>query len=220
MSLDEIAAPERTIASTRPPRPTNVPRTVFHVGSGAVALFFLRVLPSREWLMVASALFAASAWTCEISRRMSPRINERLMRLFGPVAHPHEWREVNSATWYATALFIMSLVVPLPAAELGVLVLAVADPTAGFVGRRFGRYRLASGRSIEGALGFAISGTLAAFAWLTITGSEPHATRLVLALVAGFIGAAIELLVSKVDDNLAIPLFTSLAVAAAALVVH
>lgn len=199
-------------------RPTNIARTVFHLAAGAVALFFVRVLPTRGWLIAAASVFALAAWTCEATRRRSPAVNERLMRLFGPVAHAHEWREVNSATWYATALVLMALVVPLPAAEVGVVVLAVADPMAGLVGRRFGRHRLASGRSLEGAAAFVLSGALAAFAWMSVVGSFEGA-RLGLALVAGVAGAAIELLVSKVDDNLAIPLGTSVAVAVAALLV-
>ncbi len=198
-------------------RPANLARTVFHVGSGAVALTFLRVMPSRAWLVGAAAAFAVFAWTCEILRRRSAAVNERLMRFFGPIAHAHEWREVNSATWYATALLLMALVVPLQAAEIGVVVLAMADPMAGFVGRRFGRRRLASGRSFEGAAAFAVTGALAAFAWMSAAGTY-EASRLGLAAVAGVVGALVELFVSRVDDNLAIPLGTSLAVAVAALV--
>jgi len=197
-------------------RPTNVARTVFHIGSGALALTLLRVLPSRTWLIAAAASFALFAWTCETTRRRSAAVNARLMRFFGPVAHPHEWHRVNSATWYATALLVMSFVVPLEAAELGVIVLALADPAAGIIGRRFGRRRLASGRSLEGALAFAVTGFFAAYVWMTVVGSYAPA-RLWVAAVAGVIGAATELLVSRVDDNLAIPLGTSLAVALAAL---
>jgi len=98
-----------------------------------------------------------------------------------------------------------------------VIVLAIADPMAGFIGRRFGKHRLASGRSIEGGLGFAITGALASYAWMTIFGTY-ESSRLFLAVVAGIVGAVVELGVSKVDDNLAIPLGTSLAVALAALV--
>ncbi len=203
-------------AATAAPRPANVARTVFHVGSGAVALTFVRILPSRGWLMAAAGAFAVFAWTCEALRRKSPAINARLMRFFGPVAHAHEWRQVNSATWYATALLLMSLVVPSSAGELGVVVLATADPAAGFFGRRFGKRRLASGRSLEGALVFAITGSLAAFLWMTATGTY-QGSHVFLALVAGVVGAAVELLVSRVDDNLAIPLGTSLAVGLASM---
>lgn len=200
--------------SSRTHRPANVARTVFHVGAGVLALVFIRTMPSRPWLVLAASAFAAFAWTCEILRRRSEVVNERLMRFFRPIAHANEWREVNSATWYATALVLMALVVPREAAEVGVVVLAAADPMAGFVGRRFGRKRLASGRSFEGAAAFALTGTIAAFAWMTAAGTY-DASRLVLAPVAGIFGAVVELLVSRVDDNLAIPLGTSLAVAVA-----
>ncbi len=197
-------------------RPANIARTLFHVGSGVVALSLVRLLPTRGWLVVAAAAFATFAWTCEILRRRSAAVNARLMRFFGPVAHAHEWHQVNSATWYATALLLMALVVPLDAAEVGIVVLAAADPMAGFVGRRFGRRRLASGRSFEGAAAFAITGALAALAWTSAAGTFGDA-RLAIAIVAGIVGAAVELFVSRVDDNLAIPLGTSLAVALAAL---
>jgi dolichol kinase len=198
-------------------RPLNVARTVFHVAAGALALVILRLVPSRAWLIAAAAVFATFCWTCEILRRRSTSANERLMRFFRPIAHANEWREVNSATWYATALLIMSVVVPFHAGEVGVVVLAIADPMAGFVGRRFGKRRLASGRSFEGALAFAVTGALASFAWMTVLGTY-DSSRFFLAAVAGIVGAIVELVVSRVDDNLAIPLFTSLAVALAALV--
>jgi dolichol kinase len=139
------------------------------------------------------------------------------MRFFRPIAHANEWRDVNSATWYATALIIMSIVVPFHAAEVGVVVLAIADPMAGIVGRRFGKRRFASGRSLEGAAAFAVTGALASFAWMAAVGTY-DSSRFFIAAVAGIVGAAVELVVSRVDDNLAIPLGTSLAVALAALV--
>lgn len=205
------------VAQAQARRPTNIPRTIFHVASGALALTFLRIMPSRGWLIAAAAAFAAFAWTCEITRRRSAAINERLMRFFGPVAHAHEWHKVNSATWYATALILMALVVPLPAAEVGVVVLAFADPMAGFVGRRFGKHRLASGRSLEGAIAFAITGAVASFVCMTIAGTFASSSRIALAALAGVVGAIVELFVERIDDNLAIPLATSLALAVATL---
>lgn len=198
-------------------RPTNLARTAFHVTSGLLALLVLRVVPSRAWLVGAAACFAIFAWTCELLRRRSASVNDRLMRLFGPIAHAHEWHRVNSATWYATALVLMSLVVPMHAAEVGVVVLAIADPMAGLVGRRFGRHRFASGRSLEGSLAFAVTGALAALAWMAAVGSF-EGSRIWIALVAGVVGSVVELFVARVDDNLAIPLGTSLAVALAMMV--
>ncbi|HVJ88470.1 MAG TPA: hypothetical protein VM580_01625 [Labilithrix sp.] len=190
-------------------RPTNVPRTIFHFGSGLVTLVLIRVL-SREGLIVAACVFALSAWSCEVTRRLSPAFNARLMRVVKRFAHAHEWRKVNSATWYGTALMVMAFVMPLEAAEVGVVVLALADPMAGIIGRRFGRHRLASGRSLEGALAFACTGTLASLAWMHTMGTF-DGSRLAVGLAAGIIGALIELFVS-IDDNFAIPLGTAAAV--------
>ena len=62
----------------------------------------------------------------------------------------------------------------------------------------------------------AVTGALASFAWMTAAGTY-DSSRFFLAAVAGIAGAIVELVVSRVDDNLAIPLGTSLAVALSAL---
>ena len=213
-SFEAVSTDAAAVSAAR--RPTNIPRTMFHLVSGVAALAMVRAVPTRGWLVAAAATFALAAWTCELTRRRSAAVNAQLMRLFGPIAHAHEWREVNSATWYATALALMALVVPQPAAEIGVVVLAIADPMAGIIGRRYGRRRLASGRSLEGALAFVATGALGSLAWMFAAGTY-EGSRFALAAIAGLVGALIELFVAKVDDNLAIPLGTSLAVAIAAL---
>jgi dolichol kinase len=91
-------------------RPTNYTRSLFHVASGVFTLGLLRLLPGRAWLIAVASVFFAAAWTMEAARRRSPEVNERLMRFFGPVAHPHERHRVNSSTWYVTALILLSLV--------------------------------------------------------------------------------------------------------------
>lgn len=195
-------------------RPSNLPRLVFHLGSGALALTLLRVLPSRAWLIAFAATFAASAWTMETLRRRSDAINDKLMRFFGPVAHAHERHHVNSATWYATALLFLGLFTPLHAAELGVLVLAVADPFAALIGRRFGRVRFRSGRSLEGTLAFVFAAAVASSVWIAVA---PHAGRVgggfAVVVVASIAGALAEAFLTVFDDNFAIPVVTTIAAA-------
>ena len=137
------------LPAVTPRRPTNVARSFFHVASGALSLALIQLLPGRAWLVAASATFAIAAWSMEFGRRRSPAMNDRLMRAFGAVAHVHERHEVNSSTWYVTALLLLALFAPMEAAVVGVVVLAVGDPFAALIGRRFGRHRFASGRSLE-----------------------------------------------------------------------
>jgi len=212
-SISDVPALELGDVIAPPIRASNPTRSLFHLASALVALALLYFLPSRAWLIGVSAAFAVSAWTMEVARRQSPAVNERLMALFSPVAHPHERHRVNSSTWYVSALLVLAIVAPRPAAEVGVLVLGVADPVAGLVGRRFGRTRLVAGRSLEGSTGFVVAGALVAAGWLAATTALPLPSLAVVAFAGALVGALAELVSTRVDDNFTIPLSVTAAVA-------
>lgn len=212
-------APTALNAPTTPARAANATRSLFHVASGALSLAMLRLLPGRGWIIAASSAFVVAGWTMEIARRRSHTVNNALMKVFAPVAHPHERHGINSSTWYVTALLLLSLFAPLRAAELGVLVLAVADPAAGLIGRRFGRTQLRAGRSLEGTLGFFVVGAVAAACWLSIVYAVAWPAAALLAAAAAAVGALTELGSTRMDDNFTIPVATAVAAAGAALLV-
>ena len=195
-------------------RPANYTRSLFHVASGAFSLALLRLAPGRSWLIAAAVAFATLAWTLEIARRRSPAVNDALMRMLKSIAHPRERHHVNSSTWYGTALLILALFFPLRAAEIGVVVLGLADPAAGFIGRRYGRTRLRAGRSLEGTLAFFVVAAIGALATLSAFYALPWSSRIILAIAGGVIGAVTELISTRLDDNFTIPLTTAIAVTA------
>ena len=205
---------EQRRVSPLAPRPTNVLRTVFHAGSAGVAITAIVTLPSRRWLVAIPAAFAVYAWSMEAARRVSPRLNDRLMRFYGAVAHPQERHHVNSATWFGTALVVLALFATRPAMMAGCAILGVADPVAGIVGRRWGRRRLGNGRSLEGALAFFVVGSIAAAIALGAGGAMAGgaggdaglAPLFVVACACGLAGALTELFSTRLDDNLTIPL--------------
>ena len=206
-------------ASTAPAsvRPTNHARSLFHFSSAALALASVALLPSRGWLLAIAIAFAGYCWSMEIARRLSPAINDRLMRFYGPIAHAHERYRVNSATWYATALVALALFGTKPAMMAALAVLGVADPIAGLVGRRWGRRKLRAGRSLEGTLAFLVSGTLAAALALVLAGVHHPGAVLAFAALAGLTGAVAELVSTRLDDNLTIPVTVGAMVTAASL---
>jgi dolichol kinase len=193
-------------------RPTNYKRSFFHVCSALLSLALIRLLPEKWMLVGASGAFAVGAWSMEILRRRSPALNARLMRLFGPVAHAHEHTQVNSSTWYVTALLLLALFAPRLAAEMAVVVLGFADPFAGVVGRRFGRTRIRAGRSLEGSLTFVAVGTLAGLASAALFHPLALGPMLLLAGVGAVIGAVAEVLSTGLDDNFTIPVTVALGV--------
>ncbi|MEZ4436777.1 MAG: hypothetical protein R3F65_30625 [bacterium] len=187
-------------------RPTNYLRNVFHAGAGVFAMLCIElVLSPTQMLWVAGAVFAY-AWSMELGRRVWPGLNDRLMRFYGKIAHPHEWHRVNSATWYTTALLLLALTGSPLLCAIAVTVLGFADPAAALVGRRFGRTKLVHGRSLEGTLTFFAVGFAAAFG----IGVGFHGLGAGLAALGAAGGAGVaafaELYSRRVDDNLTIPL--------------
>lgn len=189
-------------------RPTNISRSVFHVGSALGALAIVTLLP--QWVPLAASVFFASAVLMEGSRRISPAANRLLMRAFSKVAHPHEAHHINSASWYATALLILAFSAPPAVSAVAVTVLGFGDPLAALVGRRIGRIRLVHGRSLEGSLAFVLFGGAAAALMLMSlhAGAFEHPLR--VAFMAALFGGVAELFSKRLDDNLTVPLAAAL----------
>lgn len=188
-------------------RPTNYTRNIFHVFSGFVVLMIFHHALSMEQLTWLGAAAAGTAWSLELGRRYSVRLNRVLMAIFGKVAHPHESHRVNSSTWYTTALFLLAWLMEPVAAALAVSVLAVSDPAAALVGRRFGRHRLVAGRTVEGSLAFVAAGFLVAMLVLHIYYGELSLSHMALLALGGTLaGAVAELVSERVDDNFSIPM--------------
>lgn len=191
-------------------RPINYARSVFHMGSALVCMLLTLVVFTPTQLPWAAAAFAGTAWTLELARRFSSRMNGILMAFFRPIAHPSEGHRVNSATWYMTSLVILATLHSQLLAIVALAVLGFADPLAGLAGRRFGRRELVNGRTLVGTMTFFAVGTVAAFAasWLVPAHPGPGVLLGVAAMASAF-GAVAELFSGRVDDNLSIPVSTA-----------
>lgn len=196
-------------------RPTNAKRTVVHMLMALLCLGILWALPEPGWALAITVPLAIWAWTTELLRRRWPWYNEKVMRVFAPIAHPHEHFRVNSATWYSTALLILSFTREPLLCAIGLAVLGLGDPAAATMGRRFGRIKLLHGRTLIGTASFFAAGLAAAIA--AAYAFEPT-IALPQALAMGAAGAAAgataELLSRRVDDNLSVPLAATAAAAA------
>lgn len=213
---------ERLAASLRPLdlrvpslRPTNYARNAYHALSGFFAIWLVEWVLPQSWLLPVAGGFAGFAWTCEIARRRSTRVNGLLMAAFRPFAHPHEAWRINSATWFASSLVLLALVDQPMVASTALVVLALADPAAAIVGRRFGSIKLMNGRSLQGSMTFFGVGAMGALALLWWRYPELGSLLAVaLALAGSAAGAVAELMARRVDDNISIPVSVAIAMLA------
>jgi dolichol kinase len=181
------------VEHTRGPQPW---RRLFHALNGLVIAAALTWLPltraQAAWLLGAllTALLVA-----DFARLASPSANALFFRAFRRLVSPRELAAVASSTWYVAGILLAVVLFPRAAAVSGVLVLALADPLASYLGRRWGR-RPFLGGTLEGSAIFLIiaAGILAL--------RHPPA----LALLTAPMVTLVERRSWPLDDNFTVPL--------------
>ena len=204
-------------AVSQPLRLTNAGRSIFHMGWGVFAVCLAEFCFELGQLWWIAFSFCSFAWTLELMRR-APRklggtVAQRIYRLaFGKIAHPHELYSITSGTWYVTAVLLLSSTVSKVTLILAVLTLAIGDPFAGLVGRRFGSLKLIGQRTVEGSLGFFVSAGLANVLLLSLLHPlTSHPWLIAFAAAAG--GSLGELISGRIlDDNFTIPIGAALGI--------
>ncbi len=183
---------ECLVASTA--GPTHARRLV-HAGLGAgVASLLWALEPSRTVSAAAGAGAVAGFLGLDLARLAVPRLNLSFHRLLRPLLTPPEAHRVAGSTWYVAGILAAVVLFPPEAAVPAIWVLALADPAASWVGRRWGRRPLGAGM-LEGFAAF----VLVAGAILTV------AVPLPAALLGAIVGGLVEIAPWRVDDNLTIP---------------
>lgn len=188
-------------------KPGNWDRSLVHVGLGLFGVLMYELVLTRGSALMVLGGMAAFATTLEVTRRIWPSWNHILVeKVFGRISRPRELRGLTSSTWYTFALLLMVFLVPQPAVEAGVLVLAFADPAASTMGRRFGRRKLLGDRTFVGSLTFMATAFLVVSVFLLIAPYGLSAVeRLSLAATLAVAGAVAELVSDRIDDNFTIP---------------
>lgn len=193
----------------QPLKPIRWVRSAVHVGLGVgSAALYHWVLDAGQATALLLSLLVVFA-SLEISRKFSRRWNDLLVdKVFGLISRPFERHHVNGSTWFLLAMVAILLAFRQPATELGLLILALADPAASVVGKLFGRKKLYGEKSVLGTLVF--FGVALAVAVGYQAAFLPAASGLGLMIVRGVaiaaVGTTVELYSGSVDDNFSIPI--------------
>lgn len=162
---------------------------------GAIAVIVLVPPTAARILLTGTALLALAV---EIARRRSPAFGAYFIHTFGALLKPGEHRRITGATTLALGFAVTSIIFPPHVALLGILYAGLADAVAALVGRRFGRLRTSTGKSLEGSVAFFLTALAAGWAlpWLPF----------LPAVIAALVVTAVEATPLPGDDNLLIPI--------------
>jgi len=208
--LRESRAVPAGAATLRHVKPRNLWRNLFHVSMGISVVLAYELFLSRTAMLIIGLSALGLFVFMDVLRRVSDTWNERFVqKMFGKISRPGEAHRIPSATWYVTSLLIGAWLLPQHAIAVGALVLAFGDPVAALMGRRFGRIKLVGDKSLVGTLSFAVISMLVVslFAWVAMPGWGP-VRGFGLGTAVGLVGALTELVSTRLDDNLTIPLTT------------
>jgi dolichol kinase len=183
-------------------------RNLIHVGLSllAAAAVWRFPHPGGAILLAGATLVALSV---ELARWRSTGFAHRFRRAVGPMLRDGETRRLTGATTLAIGYTVAATAFPVGPALAGILVAGLADPAAALAGRRFGRRRWRSGKSLEGSTAFLL------VAFLLVL-SVPGIGAAYAALVA-LLATAAEAAPLPIDDNIYLPALTAAAVSAAPL---
>ena len=142
----------------------------------------------------------------DTARYYIPAVSRWFYRWFGWLLRRHETdinrKQLTGASNVLISASLCVLLFPKVIAINAFAILIISDTTSALVGRRFGRHRFFA-KSLEGSIAFFISAVIVILI-------APKVSRLpaeyVVGIIAAAIGAIVEALPIRIDDNLSIPL--------------
>lgn len=184
-----------------------ISRKLIHLSGSIAATLLVLLAPPRQARGLLLGV-AATAVLIELARSLSPGINALFVRTVGSMLRYRERQALTGATTMAIGFVATAFTVPPNLAAAAILMAGTGDAAGALVGRRFGKLRFRSGKSLEGSI--ACFGA-ACGAALLLPGITPT-----MALAAALVTTTLELVITSFDDNLILPLAAALTLRALA----
>jgi len=185
---------------------TNYFRNLWHMSMGLIGvLLYEFVLTRGQAMTILLSIFTVFA-SLEISRRFSSTWNDFLVdKVFGIIARPNERFRINSATYYLSAMTLMTALAPKEAVEAGLLILAFGDPAALLAGKRWGRTKLWREKTLVGTSAFFFVSGFVCLVFFGLAKPEMAMFKIIsLAVIVSAAGAITELFSQRINDNFTI----------------
>ncbi|MBI5815405.1 MAG: hypothetical protein HZB29_07320 [Nitrospinae bacterium] len=186
---------------------SHMPRKLFHALTASIIPTVYLFEPVPRSLVTALMVAAAFGWLAfDTARIRNEKVNLWFARHFAFLMKKKE-AHVLTGVAYMLGGTALALILFSPVIAVTVLYfISLGDPAAAILGKKFGRFRLHNGRSLEGSL--------AMFAVCVAVAVGIGGFPLPLSVAGAAAAAAAELYSGPVDDNLTVPLISGAVLAA------
>jgi dolichol kinase len=162
-------------------------------------------LSSLTWQAVLFPLGVTSLFVIgfDLLRLHISHLNWLVQNSFDFILRKHEFHSLSGTSWFLIAAIICIIIFPKIAVTIGFLYLAFGDPTASYVGIKWGSKGVGN-KTWIGSLGFFLVCTAIGFPCILLMTTWKKA--LIIAVVPALVSAIVERNLREMDDNLAIPI--------------
>ena len=156
----------------------------------------------RRQAAIVVGILVLIALLIELLKTLWPPFRDLFYRAFAPVLRSHERKgAITGATYYLIGAFLPILLFPKILAIVCISFMILGDMAAALIGKKWGRTKLFPRKSLEGSLACFFVCVLIALVKFNPT----------VAIIGALVATVVELLPTKLDDNLTMPLLSGLA---------
>jgi dolichol kinase len=187
---------------------THLARRLWHFGGVVTILALDAWLPARtaRALSLSVTIFLVSI---DVARLRWPRLNRVMLFLLGPFMRVSERDGPAGVSSLMAGTTLAIWIFPRSVTLLTLMLFAVADPVASYVGVRFGRDRIVGPKTLQGALAAFAAGVAIATAYYGFA-NVMRERVVIVAMLTGLITAASELTpIGRLDDNFVFPVMSA-----------
>jgi dolichol kinase len=184
-----------------------IARKCWHASGGSlIAFVYLLVDIPKFYFLIILGTITAFVTFFDFYRLRHPHFNRRVVKDFALFIRDVDVNSLSTMTYFLVSSWLTIFLFPRQVAILAILFLTFGDPIASFVGIKFGKTRLHWGKSIEGSLACYATCFLISMIYLGSAATQRPLSVFIFSVYAGALGAIVEVLPWKLDDNLTIPL--------------
>ena len=186
-----------------------LPRRLFHLTNGTIIatlyLFYIEHSVAVHIIGIGVCLF----YIFEQLRIKYPEYADSFSKVSSYFYRAEEQLKESAMIPYAMGLLLTILSFPKIIAVVAIYTLAISDPLSAIIGIKYGKHPIAENKSMEGSLAFFFSTLLCTFLPFMFTTSLPLGKNLMFSSILATLLTSFELVPSRIDDNLTIPLVTA-----------
>ena len=186
-------------------------RRLFHMANGAAIATLYLVSFSHSQMVHFLGTIACLLYVVEQVRVNYPETAAKLLPFTRFIMRAEEQLKESAMVPFAMAVLLTIITFPKHIALVGIYTLAFADPLSAIIGIRFGKHKISPTRSYEGSGAFFFATFFTSLFILAGYSGGFTFSAFMVSFILGIACTLFDMIPLKIDDNLTIPLFTSVA---------